>query len=72
MEWISVKDRLPIKPDKDCDEYDELIVHCSNNPCHENIVTSLDFTEHGWADQKGQDWNRFVTHWMPLPEPPKE
>lgn len=54
--WVSVKDRLPDK-------------HCG----------CLVFNEHGWSALdcwEGYGWmlsdDPEVTHWMPLPEPPKE
>lgn len=57
MEWISVKDRLP--------ETKEAIVYAESGI--------------GMIDVKllGMDWQDFVcrfnvTHWMCLPEPPKE
>ena len=70
MEWISVKEALP--NDSEDDDYNEYNVYCENNQYHENIVTSLDFTEHGWCDENGKCWNEFVTHWMSLPEPPTQ
>ena len=64
--WISVEDRLPGAPG----EY--LVVY---HPCHWDSVSpesrvGMD-TFRGktaWAKKKYQR----VTHWMPLPEPPKE
>ncbi len=69
-DWISVKDRLPNAASEDKEAYEEYNVYCENNENHEPIVTTLDFTEHGWCDQNHGDWNSFVTRWMPLPEPP--
>lgn len=61
-EWISVKDRLP--------ENDERVLVCLNNVasamCNGKIDTDR-FLKNGWVR-----WNKYVTHWMPLPEPPKE
>ena len=68
-EWISVKDRLP-EYDEHKENYDEFNVYCCNNKYHEPIVTTLDYTEHGWSNENNDLWNDFVTHWMPLPEPP--
>lgn len=61
MEWISVKDRLP-KPFRD------VLAIMDNGDMHVLYMV-----------QDGT-WNRFfaerglknITHWMPLPEPPKE
>ena len=65
-EWISVKDRLP-------EEKGQYLV--TYHPCHwdnveENtICVGTDSFVNGkrWAKNKYQR----VTHWMPLPEPPK-
>ena len=71
MKWISVKDKLPEPPDN----LDELIV----------VVSGIDDNEERyvhWAAvyAYGKDhevfsipgWSQMnVTHWMPLPEPPK-
>ena len=65
-EWISVEERLP----ETASEY--LVVY---HPCHwdavsEKVCVGID-TFRGktaWAKKKYQR----VTHWMPLPEPPKE
>lgn len=66
MEWIDVNDRLP--------EKDGRCIVCTKNitgwqPLKHNIFISEymfnDFIYMGWE-------NNPVTHWMPLPEPPKE
>ena len=70
QEWISVKDRLP--------KLDEaVLVH----PKHLHIKTSYYavwslFKCHSgetiWVDKSGDGHNLTeVTHWMPLPQPPK-
>lgn len=62
--WISVEDRLP-ETESRC-----LVVRY-------DAVTKTSFIDILWFD-KGTWWNRVfggeysVTHWMPLPEPPKE
>ena len=59
-EWISVKDRLPKEDGKDVLTYrgeDEL--------CIELYAQGYGFS---FDDMFQSD----VTHWMPLPEPPKE
>lgn len=75
MEWISVKDRLPINPEdfsgKDSPRYrvKEVIVTDGVTvfPCDFRAGHSLEF----WC---GFDsfYECNVTHWMPLPNPPKE
>ena len=70
--WISVKDRLPE------DNVDVIVYAVSNNGGYTIVIT---FHTHklyglnieGWAPP----WQYFfmnytITHWMPLPEPPKE
>lgn len=64
MEWISVKDRVP-------DEAGTYIV-----TAHDGHKTRVTFRK--WQNRfkcfdksgSGAYWN--ITHWMPLPEPPKE
>lgn len=66
-EWISVKDRLPE------DMGDVLVVAF----WHERWQTMI-----GWCRKAEAEWRVYtshgemkpggVTHWMPLPEPPKE
>lgn len=63
-EWVSVKDRLPSKKDIGT----QFLLYVSN----EDGETYFDVSY--WF---GRDVNlsftwRNVTHWMPLPEPPKE
>ena len=70
QEWISVEERLPE------DNGDELIV-CTED----GFVGAARFTaviEEGfcWMENEGSDFYdgdliEGVTHWMPLPEPPK-
>ena len=63
MDWISVKDRLP-------DKFQPVII-CRSNKAGEKKV------EAGMLDV-GEWWKIYgtrtksVTHWMPLPEPPKD
>jgi len=64
MEWISVKDRLPNKKGR---AYLVFIGDYSN---------SQDAVEVAWFDGKLEinDYPELedgITHWMPLPEPPK-
>ena len=65
-EWISVKDKLPDEEQK---------VLCFT--CDEEIVVadfshfSYDFGELGEWHYWGIRPPEFVTHWMPLPEPPE-
>lgn len=79
-EWISVKDRLPsLNPDESLHidrPSDEVLIHVPGKP--EYIVGYL--TTYGWSEYYGTSCGccgdngplqGAVTHWMPLPEPPK-
>lgn len=65
-EWISVKDRLP--------EKEKLVLCCKNKSNLLFIGKCLDAT-YAEGVQAFVDVGRWlsvgVTHWMPLPEPPK-
>lgn len=66
QEWISVKDRLPGSKG----QYIVAYHPCYWNNVQENtICVGMDsfMGKTGWAKNKFQR----VTHWMPLPEPPK-
>ena len=81
MDWISVKERLPEKRG-------HYLVCTSVNYWHGGCMdtNSDDGTTEGYAGttmsvldcyiDSTNDWNRVcnshVTHWMPMPEPPKE
>ncbi len=79
MEWISVKDRLPNnnelviaygKKETDSEKdvwlvtfYKEVIEKCGDHK--KNI------SDQYWEKTNGYDVDE-VTHWMPLPQPPKD
>ena len=71
MEWISVKDKLPPNGDK-------LVLIVVNgkgkNLTFRNAVEIANYTsKDGWILETFPELeNMQVTHWMPLPEPPKE
>lgn len=72
--WISVEERLP---DDELDGETVLAI-VYGNP-HENItlhsaiMTAGYFDGEGWVVNEYPEWeNPTITHWMPLPEPPKE
>lgn len=55
-EWICTKDRLPDKPG-------DYLVYC----CNWHFVAISYFRgKTTWAKN-----NKYITHWMPLPEPPE-
>lgn len=71
-EWISVKDRLPNDEDlKKSEEYDFLcrviIPQDGGDAIPETRICHFGLFERKW-DTTGI----IVTHWMPLPDPPKE
>ena len=63
MEWISVEDRLP----KICEFY--LCLYIDKNVCAVNPIHEIFYFEYEFFTEDTY-WR--VTHWMPLPEPPKE
>lgn len=73
MKWISAKDELP---KENCN----VIIYCYNND--NGVITNyVDAAEFYRCPEFGNYWFcdldyegteiRGVTHWMPLPEPPK-
>ena len=58
QEWISVKDKLP--------EKDEVVIICTDK----NFVYAGDLMGDVWF-LDNDSWTETVTHWMPLPKPPK-
>lgn len=69
-EWISVKERLPIVPDVELEDY----VKDKGYPFL--VVVEDGYVEGGYVEiqtfwAKAQCFeDDCVTHWMPLPEPP--
>lgn len=70
QEWISVNDRLP-------DGFGEVLVIVSGKP-QKNITldAAYELAEYdhgeGWIIEMWPEWeDAVVTHWMPLPQPPK-
>ena len=62
QEWISVKDRLP--------EEDYTFVLVLVETWKRTVGVAL-YAEHGFYNPLAADVQMNVTHWMPLPEPPK-
>lgn len=64
QEWISVKDRLP--------EENEIVVGwCKDNPFSSYTFEIVSWNGKGWVFVYAQRYVTNVTHWMPLPKPPK-
>ena len=68
--WIPVEERLP--------ESDDNVLVIVNGECktmtfEEAYMLASYYPGEGWIVEEYEDWeNPVVTHWMPLPEPPKE
>lgn len=67
MNWISVKERLPECFNQHGKDYSSNFV-LVYDVYKEVSITCL------WNDKKWGEYDAFyeVTHWMPLPEPPKK
>lgn len=74
QEWISVDDRLP-----DNKEYDWVLAQVVEDNGFMHIPTVMEYRQskndwfgetYGWLSDHNGVFT--VTHWMPLPEPPKE
>ena len=65
-EWISVDDRLPAPPSEDDPLTFPVLIYFSG----EYGIASYNHTMKEWVDS--ESWIiKFVTHWQPLPQPPK-
>lgn len=64
-EWISVKDRLPCG----ADESEWVLVYA------DGAINCMGYTNRGFSDWTYAKAHNIaiddITHWMPLPEPPK-
>lgn len=65
QEWISVKDRLP-----EAGGY--VVCIAKRNPFSRFMPMVARIEKNGWANPITDQYISEVTHWMPLPEPPKE
>ena len=69
MEWISVRDRLPSVKNG---FIDTLVLVCVKNKNKEDGIYLQDvssFDGERWSE-RSYTWET-ITHWRPLPEPPK-
>ena len=73
MEWINVKDRLPIAEPDEQDRRVSDVVLCYTNK-DDILCGSLEGYDDNlsWFCVGSEHWNlhKSVTHWMPLPEAP--
>lgn len=63
-DWISVEDELP-----ECGSY---LVYVASERRPKGVISRKKYMKIGWTmkrDEVGMGLS--VTHWMPLPEPPK-
>ena len=65
QQWISVKDRLP-----EAGGYAVCIA--KRNPFSRFMPMVARIEKNGWVNPMTEQYISEVTHWMPLPEPPKE
>ena len=63
QEWISVDDRLP-------EEKVNCIVHYKHAYCDNDDYWAIGICFYD-GEKFRMDWSYKVTHWMPLPQPPK-
>lgn len=62
VKWINVADRLP-------QDGKRVLVAIDNLCSRKSIYTDIDTDR--MVDGKWVRWHNCITHWMPLPEPPK-
>ncbi len=80
MEWISLKDKLP-KLNESVLLFDDWVSHRDTNTKHKEVRVGFleEYTIRKSkigivvdCEWKGTEFAFNITHWMPLPEPPKE
>ena len=64
QEWIPVKDRLP-----EAGGY--VVCIAKRNPFSRFMPMVARIEKNGWANPITEQYISEVTHWMPLPQPPK-
>ena len=64
QEWISVKDRLP-----EAGGY--VVCIAKRNPFSRFMPMVARIEKNGWVNPITEQYISEVTHWMPLPQPPK-
>ena len=65
QKWISVKDRLP-----EAGGY--VVCIAKRNPFSRFMPMVAKIEKNGWVNPITEQYISAVSHWMPLPEPPKE
>ena len=64
QEWISVNDRLP-------ETGGYVVCIAKRNPFSRFIPMVARIEKNGWVNPITEQYISEVTHWMPMPEPPK-
>ena len=64
QEWISVKDRLP-------ENGRYVVCIAKRNPFSRFMPMVARIEKNGWANPITEQYISEVTHWMPIPQPPK-
>ena len=64
QEWISVKDRLP-----EVGGY--VVCIAKRNPFSRFMPMVARIEKNGWVNPMTEQYISEVTHWMPMPQPPK-
>ena len=65
QKWISVKDRLP-----EAGGY--VVCIAKRNPFSRFMPMVAKIEKNGWVNPITEQYISAVSHWMPIPEPPKE
>ena len=65
QEWVSVNDRLP-------EDGRYVVCIAKRNPFSRFMPMVARIEKNGWANPITEQYISEVTHWMPIPEPPKE
>lgn len=74
-EWVSVEERLPELPEKDwCSK---MVISCDKNGHVAPMIWERAQVRGKMIERWKYHWDRIydgagITHWMPLPDPPKE
>lgn len=64
QEWISVKDRLP-------EDGEYVVCIAKRNPFSRFMPMVARIKKNGWANPITEQYISEVTHWIPMPQPPK-
>lgn len=72
MEWISIKDKLPVPCNMVLVVHEDKEIYIGNwTQSYKGFDYNADFNRH-YNDRQNPHADKVITHWMPLPNPPKE